>query len=137
MKKHVIYTSYFEVPKQYLTSSGRLKLSDFAELVSKCRDTAIEDTACVDKMNVEISEVIKVGRNAEPYVKVVVEMEVLAFPHVRKRVLRRFPDQASNYMPKVAFEEVVFRFIRELGYEVSDGVYEGSVPITVQDAFDT
>ena len=75
----------------------------------------------------------KVGRNAEPYVKVVVEMEVLAFPHVRKRVLRRFPDQASNYMPKVAFEEVVFRFIRELGYEFSDGVYEGSVPITVQD----
>ena len=142
MKKHVIYTSYFEVPKQFATSNGRLKLADFGNLISETCIKALDATTHIYEMHTEVSEVIKTNcrqsneriydSNIRTYAKVVVDMEVEKFPHVRRIVLKRFANQAVNYMPKVAFEEVVFRFFHELGYALHE-VYEDSIRVTVQD----
>ncbi len=142
MKKHIIYTSYFSLPEKFLTNSKRVKLSDFGDVVSECCRKAIEDEPHLIEMNTEVSEVVRVNcrnelfgsydRIPRTYAKVVVDLEVPFYAHVRKRVLQRFRNQSVNYMPKLESERVVFRFFQKLGFAVYE-VYEQPIIITVQD----
>ena len=146
MKKHVYYTSYFEVPQRYLTNSGRLKLADFRALIAEASAKACDNALHLEPINVEVSEVLKgncklyksniYDSSMRIYAKVVVEMEIERFPHVRKFVLRRFSNQAVNYMPKLACEHAIFLLFREVGLRMNDedfDVYEFPIKITIQD----
>lgn len=142
MKKHVYYTSYFEVPHEFLTNSGRLKLADFSALVSEANAKANDQATHLEPFNVEVTEVLKgdckfytsnvYDSKMHIYAKVVVEMEIERFQHVRKSVLRRFSSQYVNYMPKLECEHAIFLLFHYLSIGLEE-VYEKSLRITIQD----
>ncbi len=142
MKKHVYYTSYFEIPQRYLTNSGRLKLADFRALIAEASAKACDNALHLEPINVEVSEVLKgncklyksniYDSSMHIYAKVVVEMEIERFQHVRKSVLRRFSSQCVNYMPKLECEHAIFLLFHYLSIGLEE-VYEKSLKITIQD----
>lgn len=143
MKKHVYYTCYFNLSERFLTNAGRLKLSEFSEAVAKHNAEAIKSCSKIEQIEIEVSEVVQVRSRKEENgtfdrkpitrAKVVVDVEMPSFWHVRKMVMRRFPSQSVNYMPKTKYEEVVFLFFKKLGFDVYDDVYDSKLFITIQD----
>lgn len=136
--KLVKYTCYIDVKDEFKMKNGRLKLADVGEVVSEACLKSVARTSHIFDLTAEVSEVVRTTgveeedgsyiKTTGTYAKVVAEKEMPNFPHVRKEVLRRHPEEYVNYMPKAPFEEVVFRFFQEVGINLLTERY-GSIPI--------